>query len=297
MREEERVDRISQLPHSIRVLILSFLPTKEVVKMILVPPFRDVWTRSRNLTFDQNEFHDSNSRIPDAPHYNTRFVNFIRNMLRVHVGETIDEFHLIFWLNLIYEEHTTHSHSSYLKVKSMESEITHWIKFAVRKSVKVLNLNLLASRGGRVIKYELPDLVFRCNDLREFMLAGCVIRKPLVTQLNSLRKLSLRDIELSDNIMNSIVEGCSVLEELSFLSCSGVRMLRLANPRVKRLIISIGWFEEKLVKKKLEIICPHVTSLEISGAIPLVDLKNSSSVLDASLRYDTIFFKCAPKKI
>lgn len=78
MRGEERVDRTKQLPRSIRLHILSLLTIEEVAKMIFVPPLRDAWTRIPNHTFEQNEFHDNNIGIPDAPHYNVRFVKFIK---------------------------------------------------------------------------------------------------------------------------------------------------------------------------------------------------------------------------
>lgn len=293
--EEGQNDWISQVPEPVLVDILSNLPTKDAVKMALFSRFRHLWTYISCLSFDQCEYHDHNSYDSDnydGPNYDERFLNLIRHVLILHERTTIDKFHLKFAFNLFNVIHDDPDNSDYAsREKRMASELTTWIKFAMRKQVKVLDIDLLGcGLPEPEVNYELPNSVLTNNYLMELSLAGCGIKEKGRIQLMSLTKLSLKEIMLSDKIMGEIFEGCPMLEELSLNGCCGLRKLKLTNPNIKRLKIFIGWRDE-VANSRLEITCPCLKSLELAGSIQLAYLKSSSSVYDASL-YFSRNFRC-----
>lgn len=292
--EEGQNDWISQLPESILVDILSYLPTKDAVKMTLISRFRNLWTYIRCLSFDECAYHDHSSydgENYDGPHYDESFLNLIRHVLILHERTTIDEFHLKFAFNLFNAIHDDHYNSDGYasKERRMASELTTWIKFSLRKQVKVLDIDLLGcGLSEPEVNYELPTSILTNNYLKELSLAGCGIEEKGRIHLTSLTVLSLKEIILSDKIMGEIIVGCPMLEELSLDGCCGLRKLKLTTSNIKRLRIFIGWRNE-VANSRLEISCPGLKSLELAGSIQLVQLKYSSSISDASLYYSRTF--------
>lgn len=292
--EEGQNDWISQLPESVLVDILSYLPTKDAVKMTLISRFRNLWTYIRCLSFDECAYHDHSSydgENYDGPHYDESFLNLIRHVLILHERTTIDEFHLKFAFNLFNAIHDDHYNSDGYasKERRMASELTTWIKFSLRKQVKVLDIDLLGcGLSEPEVNYELPTSILTNNYLKELSLAGCGIEEKGRIHLTSLTMLSLKEIILSDKIMGEIIVGCPMLEELSLDGCCGLRKLKLTTSNIKRLRIFIGWRNE-VANSRLEISCPGLKSLELAGSIQLVQLKYSSSISDASLYYSRTF--------
>ncbi|KAL0537425.1 hypothetical protein IC582_026403 [Cucumis melo] len=291
--EEGQNDWISQLPESVLVDILSYLPTKDAVKMALISRFRNLWTYIHCLSFDECAYHDHNrygGENYDGPHYDERFLNLIRHVLILHERTTIDEFHLKFAFNLFNTIHDDQYNSDGYasKERRMASELTTWIKFSLRKQVKVLDIDLLGcGLSEPEVNYELPTRILTNNYLKELSLTGCGIEEKGCIQLMLLSKLSLKKIMLSDKIMGEILIGCPMLEELSLDGCCGLHKLKLAT-NIKRLKIIVGW-RNQMSNSRLEISCSGLKSLEFAGAIQLVQLKYSASIFDASLYYSRTF--------
>ncbi|OMO54211.1 hypothetical protein COLO4_36556 [Corchorus olitorius] len=93
--EEEVVDRISSLPDSILIHILSFLPTQDAVRTVLVPRFRHVWHFLPILTFDHSWYFDILKDDPpgEGPFYHEKFLDFVRHVLTFHQNGTLDKYH------------------------------------------------------------------------------------------------------------------------------------------------------------------------------------------------------------
>ncbi|KAA8524482.1 hypothetical protein F0562_010905 [Nyssa sinensis] len=291
--EEEQMDRISTLPESVISHILSFLPTKDAVKTILVPGFGNLWTCAHNLSFDHCSYHVCGEVDYDnGPEYNERFLNLIRHVLLLHQTSTIQKFHLKFEFSLFWslDEEGDDDFLYASKEKRMADEITTWIYFVMRRKVKFLDLDLLGCGINEAgCSYNLPNVVLNNDYLIKLNLAGFAIRSHGQINLKSLGTILLKRVFLNDKIMGEILNGCPLLEELSLEKCYGLGKLNITNPNTKNLIVIHGFRESWL-----EISCPNIKSLKIAGSIDYVYLKNASSVIDTSV-YFSHSFKCACK--
>ena len=106
-------------------------------------------------------------------------------------------------------------------------------------------------------------------------------------QLNCLKQLLLKGIVLKEEIINQILLGCYVLEELSLIGCYDLHRLASRNPSIKSLIL-----DPYKQTQRIEILCPNVELLDIAGFIDLVDV-SSNAVSSLSFSYG---FKCSRKR-
>ncbi|XWS41104.1 hypothetical protein CRYUN_Cryun17cG0052100 [Craigia yunnanensis] len=290
--EEEVDDRITSLPDSILVHILSFLPTKDAVRTVLVPRFRHLLNFLPTFSFDHCLYHDcSNKDYYNGPVFEEKFLNFVRHVLTLHVNATIDKFLLKLQLNFFYCKLASYDadYEYYAnREKRMASEVDSWVHFAMRKKVKVLDLDF---SGCSLIEadasYRLPSVVFGGKYLTDLKLTACEIKPESQIQLNCLKQLLLKGIVLKEEIINQILRGCNVLEELSLIGCYDLHRLAFRNPSIKSLILNL--YKQT---QRIEISCPNVELLYIAGFIDLVDLVDVSSNAVSSLSF-SYGFKCS----
>ncbi|OMO65614.1 hypothetical protein CCACVL1_21469 [Corchorus capsularis] len=284
--EEEEEDRISRLPDSILIHILSFLPTIDAVRTVLVPRFRHLWHFLPTLKFDHYWYTNYHYPQVDLPFFHEKFLDFVRHVLILHQNATINKFVLKLELNLLYsnlgEDISDHLEKYANRERRMASEVDSWIHFAMRKNVKVLNLDFLEIGDSQPnASYRLPSVVFRGKYLTELKLIACEIKPIGEIQLNCLKLLSLKECVLNDEIIKQIISGCSVLEELSLLGCYGLSRLAFRNPSIKSLIL----YHEALYNERLEISCPGIETLDMAGSMELVDFVDVSSIVVSSTSF------------
>ncbi|OMP10150.1 hypothetical protein COLO4_04774 [Corchorus olitorius] len=280
--EGEEEDRISSLPDSILIHILSFLPTIDAVRTVLVPRFRHLWHFLPTLTFDHSWYTNYDYPSGDIPCFHKKFFNFVRHVLSFHQNATIDKFVLKLELNLRYSVleglHLDGFNDYANRERRMASEVDSWIHFAMRKNVKVLNLDFVeAGYSDPTASYRLPSAVFRGKYLTQLKLVACEIKLIGEIQLNCLKLLSLKDCVLNHEI-EQIISRCSVLEKLSLIGCCSPSRLAFRNPSIKSLILH----HEALYNERLEISCPSIETLNLAGAMEFVDLVDVSSIVVSS---------------
>lgn len=291
---EDQEDRISKLPDSVLIHILSFLPTEDAVKTLIIPRFDNLWTFTPNIDLD------SCSHCPRKPHdysddllVDERFVNLVRNVLIRHECSSIFRFCLRFefYLNPEWDQSVPldpEQQKIMRRERRFVEEINAWIGYALRREVRVLKLNFLGC-GIRMPKYNyiLPSCVLTCGSLTKLKLVGCGLNPFVKIHMRSLRSLRLGEIILSEDTIEKILSGCPMLKRLCLYDCYGPSVLSVTSQSLKNLVVV---FNE--TNSSLEISCPYVTSLNISGWIEAVALKNLSCVVDATLDF-TKDFNCA----
>ncbi|KAL8131299.1 putative F-box protein At1g49610 [Apium graveolens] len=273
--EDEQEDRLSNLPDSILLHILSFLPMKDAVKTVLLRRFGNLWTYLQTLNFDGRSYLNYQRSC-----HGKWFTVFVPQALLRHECPAIIKFSLKFG-SYLYFSPTGFKPPKGKKAlePNLASTIDSWIHFALRKKVKILDLGILAHGSSSTrFDYDLPHAVFRSDFIIEMSLVNISLRQPEQVHLKALKNLSLTTIMLDDKMMEGILSGCPSLESLSLIQCYGLHKLNCTSARLTKLMIVVGndfsW---------VEISGPNLMSLNISGLHGQVNLRNVSSVVEASL--------------
>ncbi|XP_074271842.1 F-box/LRR-repeat protein At3g59190-like [Silene latifolia] len=254
-RSKPRLDRISNLPDELLVLILSFLPTRYAVRTsILSRRWQYLFTLTDCLSFD------------DAPWYASKrsFEKFVNKVLELHQMSPIRKFSLV-------------CRGSY-----NESHLNAWVKHAIQKGVEEFHY--------QVNKYELPDVFAMCKTLVKLKVIGCTCRVPrfsLSSGLPNLKILHLKHVRFDDNHETKrLLSKCEFLEELTLDNCGlyarghvtisigQLKMLRIKYSNVKNGIL-------KIEAPNLA----YLTYYSVVG-VKIVPLwKKSCSLVEAKLRF------------
>ncbi|KAG5516777.1 hypothetical protein RHGRI_037503 [Rhododendron griersonianum] len=258
------VDRISEFPDSVLVHILSFLEIEDAVRtQVLSKRWQFLWTFLPSLLFGYNAYDDYGGESEGEGEgedfrvaRNTEFVTFVEKTL----------------------------FSSNCKLKKFEvdfeydprfaSNVDSWTRFATGKGVQELHLRLWSDA-----EYELPQLLYDNSSFKELRFSGCWVVPEGNIAWYSLKKLSIGDVELSNDVIERILAGSPVLETLELRRCEGFSRLAVANSCVKKLILRdcLPWDDSEL-----EISAPYLLSLKMSGHLGSnCRLTNISSLVDA----------------
>ncbi|KAL3746955.1 hypothetical protein ACJRO7_015830 [Eucalyptus globulus] len=262
MDRDDGRDAISNLPDSVLLHILSFLPPRDAVRTVMVPGFRYLWTSTRHLSFDHRPYHDR-KKLETAFEVDDKFVDFTDHVLTLHESPTIDSFRLN--LNCASE------------VDPHDSENEEYVTPVRRRTWTKLDT---------------------CSSLVELKLASCVVR-PVAgrVQLRSLRRLFMNKIDLTENKMADIPSGSPPLKELSLEDCYGLHEPKFCcGPSIEELNLERCGGLEKLDLTRsdikhlmidhygdLELVCPNVKILDIAGCLDYVKVTDMSSLVDTSL--------------
>ncbi|PRQ16460.1 putative F-box domain, leucine-rich repeat domain, L domain-containing protein [Rosa chinensis] len=212
----ESVDRISELSDDIISSILSLLPIKEAeATSILSSRWRYMWAFStRNLYFDAEEclraFPALSRELRDQK--SLRYVDWVDHVVEQYRGSGIEQFRVCFRLN-----------------RRFASSIDKWIQFALEKrtQVLVLELLLLIDESSRKDSYTFPQKLLDLNYSN-----GCI-------GFESLKVLELRNVDVTDEVVQHFLSKCPVLERLSICYATNLVNFKAAGPSIalKHLVI------------------------------------------------------------
>lgn len=276
----EKKDRLSSLPESILVLILSFLPTHDAVRTMLVKKsFSTLWTLLSTLDLDEGYFDfceviDDDDDYTESITQDLPFFIFVRNVLMRHKRPHIDKFRVSITTMLYWD----------IERRSLGHELETWITFALRKQVKVLEfIGGMIEPGYDFFKW--PH-VFINDSLVELRLEAINMNSLTHVRLSSLRILRLIMVEMSSGALGQIIQGSPSLKELEIYNCGDLSMLSFAAPNIEKLKVDISLFsffygeEDDLIL--LRINCPNLKSFEFTGFVDTVDFINLSSLVDVN---------------
>lgn len=117
MDRDDRRDAISNLPDTVLLHILSFPPTRDAVRTVMVPRFRYLWTCTHHLSFDHCPYHEC-KKLETALKFNDRFVNYTDHVLTLHESPVIDSF----CLNINYVAVVDHYDPEYVDLFCSEEK-------------------------------------------------------------------------------------------------------------------------------------------------------------------------------
>ncbi|KAJ4827306.1 hypothetical protein Tsubulata_028267 [Turnera subulata] len=233
--------------------------------------FGSLWASSiDNLDLNSCLYHDCNL----GPHWDSddlKFIDFVHQVLLLHQRSNIQRLHLSLrglWRDLAI--HYAYGYNHTKEVSKREKELADiCIHFAVRKEVKILDLDFVACfwtnnhdfHHRRM--YKVSDSLFSCDSLQQLSLVYCRVAAPAgQICMKSLRTLYLRQVWSHDNTIENLISVCPLLEKLSLIRCYGLQKLNLASPILKYL----KFFHET----DPEISVPNIKSLALASVSNLL---------------------------
>ncbi|KAF8407743.1 hypothetical protein HHK36_006878 [Tetracentron sinense] len=193
-------DIISNLPEQVIETILVHLPIRDAVRMsVLSHRWMYKWVTIPELVFDCNSIpptEDGTIRID-------KLVNFIDRVLLLHRGPV----------------HKFHLSTRFLNDSSIDS----WILFLSINGVKELSLKF---QGEKL--YKVPYSFFSCQAISHLNLFSCILKPPSVFKgFSLLKSLNLEKVTLSNEVFESIMSNCMVLERLRLTNLNGCTHLKI----------------------------------------------------------------------
>ncbi|KAL0393687.1 UNVERIFIED_CONTAM: putative F-box/FBD/LRR-repeat protein [Sesamum latifolium] len=287
---EDNKDFLSNLPDPILVHILSFLPLRDAIKTVLFRQFGNLWLSMPVLDLDNclyHEYEDYDFEYDDCDYEN--FMDLIHQVWNYHNDTTLDKLRLKLCFELQSKNGPASDYANKEKERAAADQIENLVVHAISRKVKILDLDFkgcaISGSMDPLTFYEFPDH-FRSNYLTDLRLAACDITSFEEINLPALRVLFLKDVAVSDEVMEKLLLGCQFLEDLSVVNCYGLGKMYCMNPNLKKVMVFVN-----IESRQLFLSCPHAVSLHLSGWIQGATLLNVSSLVDCSLSF-SYKFKC-----
>ncbi|CAA7032705.1 unnamed protein product [Microthlaspi erraticum] len=212
--ERMKKDRISELPYPLLCLILSHLPTKEVIKTsALSTRWRSLWLWVPSLELNSQNFPDRNVF--------TSFGNRLFDSDRMSCVQKLK-------LTLDEGDNNVDGHM-------LQSCLTSWIDAATKRKLQHLNVWCLPDNHRR----EIPISLYTCETLVTLRLFEVVLPDAGSVSLPSLKTMHLKYVWYpNDATFERLVSCCPVLEELK-VSGYGPDVILVRSLSLKRLRIKL----------------------------------------------------------
>ncbi|XP_030491002.1 putative FBD-associated F-box protein At1g61330 [Cannabis sativa] len=223
--------------------IFTYLPTRILVQLsVMSKRFKNTWRYCRNLLFG-NEFYRK-------LHNRTEFIDVVTRIMDNHIGENIDTLQIL------------------MDPTDKEHRLTHWIKIALNKGVKVLDLDCDLSLNIFKFHHSLLD----SETLRVLKLKYCKFSLPSRLRLRSaaglgfITTLVLRKVVFCEFTVYRIMKHCVNLESLDMTDCSGPSVIRIMthDDNFKFKSLKVG---NSMDMFYIDVNCPNLESLHYSGSV------------------------------
>ncbi|KAJ4820073.1 F-box/RNI-like superfamily protein [Rhynchospora pubera] len=261
---------LSTLPEPVLLHILSFMNPKEAVQTcILSKRWRNLWTFIPSLNFEHFFFRDTTAA----------FVHFVANMLYFRGASKLDTFRLCWHVG---GQHQVSEYGDEI-CEIHVSNASSWIFSALSCKPLVITLDL---RG--FTKLKLPHALFTCTSLEQLDLKlsnrdNEETIGPKYVNLSNLKKLKLSVLTLKDPVMQRILWGCPLLEELSLSECL-LKFSEMKSDCLRHLTMKScqGY-------GVVEIFMPSLISLDLKNSwsgVNKLSLKNTPSLVKVFVSYE-----------
>ncbi|XP_050280144.1 putative F-box/LRR-repeat protein At4g00320 [Quercus robur] len=261
------VDKISELPEPLLHYILSFLPIKQVVQSsTLSKRWNHVCSTIPVLEFDKSFFESKlwcqdTKETCEIQRKKVELYHFVeQNLLsRRRQGLSIKKFTLAVCLST---------------PKSV-SRVNRWIEYVVKSDVEELNLDFQTFKWKWKSYYPLPQNILLAKSITVLRLKACRLDSYFGDiNLSSLKILSLYNVGTNDQIIQNLVAGCPVIEDIGIENCCGLKCIQFSGlPKVKSIELKSNKGVETVELEASNIYHVHIQQFEASK-INLVPCKN-----------------------
>ncbi|TXG68709.1 hypothetical protein EZV62_003644 [Acer yangbiense] len=112
--------------------------------------------------------------------------------------------------------------------------VERWIYHAVECNVKEFKLE---NEDSDMSWYFLPQIIYSAKSINMLELINCGLGIPKCkVELDFLRKLYLSDVYADNEVLQDVIAGCPMIEDLSLCRCRGIKNLELFNLAKLRVI-------------------------------------------------------------
>nr|POE82334.1 f-box/lrr-repeat protein [Quercus suber] len=157
-----------------------------------------------------------------------------------------------------------------------KSRVDRWIGFVVESNVEELILFF----GGSRIRYPLPHSVLVAKSLTVLTLHSCKLDS-LRSDINlpSLKRLSLLSVYADDQIIQNLIFGCPMVEDMGISCCRGIKCLKIFGlAKVMKILVQNNHLDRlELEAPNLRDLCIIEGRLSELNLLPLKKSKNVTS--------------------
>ncbi|CAH9091105.1 unnamed protein product [Cuscuta epithymum] len=253
---------MSRLPDDILVVILSSLPLKEAgCTSVLSSSWKNLWKQTSRLNFNASSALDKIARDPklrcEERRMYVRWVNSVLKSAPRKEALNLEHFRICFDVG-----------------KGFSGTITKWLKFAFKRRVERLELNLLEYGDNESEKqYVFPeDILFRKSiDIPH--------QTTTLYNFNSLKVLCFKNISINDEAIEFFLRNCTSLEQLVLQDINQLSNLEVRGPS---LVLKSLYESFCVGLESIKVSAPNLTSLAVSITEGLV-LENVPILVDLAI--------------
>uniref|UniRef100_A0A0D9ZRP8 F-box domain-containing protein n=1 Tax=Oryza glumipatula TaxID=40148 RepID=A0A0D9ZRP8_9ORYZ len=230
--------------------ITSKLPLKEAVRTsVLSSHWKRIWTCRANLELSTRTVYSDYDWERCSSHrgFNLnkrKFIKIVDSVLQQHEGAGTEQFRIRFALD---------NKNSY--------HINRWVKNAAALKTKGLVLELYSVLfGPRIVRYDFPLKMINSN-LCYLRLWFASLKVPADSRGSlNLTKLSLREVDITDEDLNQFLSECNHLREVDITDCKMLTNLRVPGHlnQLKSLLVAI---------------CPLLREIKLSCGVTALDYR------------------------
>ena len=161
------------------------------------------------------------------------------------------------------------------KQKSV-SCVDRWINFLVESNI-VEELSLDFQHGWYYRSYHLTRSVLVSKSLTGLSVCKCKLVSTSYGDINlpSLKKLYLCYVSTNDQIINELVAGCPVIEDMRFTECNGFKSIKFEGlTKAKSIVVTYNGDLERVELEAPNLYCLHIDQKIKNCEINLVSCNN-----------------------
>ncbi|KAH6815831.1 hypothetical protein C2S51_020651 [Perilla frutescens var. frutescens] len=258
----DMVDRLSALPDPLILMILSLLPTRDVVRTSIISRrWKYLWITIPCLSFCKLSRDTIEAR------------NFIQRTLLLWRGTYIREFQIRFGREFD---------------AALHGDLDLWILLAKTMKVEELTVHLPNDYSRPAVKYPVyrpPSCLYGVQSLKSAPLIGFCLENVRMVQWDRLRSLLLVGARFSEDVLIKVLAGCPQLSQLRLAYFGRHHNMTIRSNSLRELYVHCHKYSASN-NTLLTISAPNLVEFEFSGAPHTVSvLADVPSLRVAGLHY------------